>query len=499
MRKYSVALMIVLILFFTGANQSSADGYTSRLAGKDRFDVAVNVAKSGWSSADTVVIANYLAYADALAAAPLAYKHNAPILLTLPNDLSAATKNEIARLKAKSVIIVGGNGSVSEKVEKQLKDMGISSVERISGKDRFEVANNIATKMGRSSKVILTYGLNFPDALAIAPYAARNGFPILLTNTNTIPQSTKSLIQGWNVSQTIIVGGEGSVSRNVFNSVPKPYRIGGLDRFEVASNIANQFFSTQSEAFVATGMTFADALTGSVLAAKKNQPILLTSSSSIPNGTKNAILNNGYKGITILGGMGSVSNNIANQLKVLADGIVIMIDPGHGGSDPGASGHGLIEKELVLDISKRLALRLENSNYRVLMTRTGDTYPSLDDRIKMANESGANVFVSIHVNAFTSPSAHGTETYWNSTNSSTESKLLAEEIQKELVAALGTYNRGVKSGGFKVIRDTKIPSVLVEVAFISNPNDAKLLSEPAFRQKAADAIFKGITNYFNKF
>lgn len=479
-------------------NQASAEGYTSRIGGEDRFDVAANVAKSGWSSANTVIIANYKAYADALAAAPLAYKYDAPILLTQPNVLTSTTKNEIVRLNAKSVIVVGGSGSVSDQVVSQLKSLGVS-VERISGNNRFEVANNIAMKIGKSSKVVLAYGLNFPDALAIAPYAARNGFPILLTNNDAIPQSTKNLVHNWNVSQTIIVGGEGSVSKNVFNSVPNPHRIGGKNRFEVAANIASKYFSTQSESIVATGMTFADALTGSVLAAKTNKPILLTSSTSIPNETKNAIMNNGFESFTILGGIGSVSTGVANDLKVLGGGLVIVIDPGHGGSDPGASGYGEVEKELVLDISKRLEKRLVNSNYGVLMTRTDDTYPTLDERVKLANESGANAFVSIHVNAFTSSSAHGTETFWNATNASSDSKLLAEEIQKQLVAALGTYNRGVNGKqGFKVIKDTEIPSVLVEVAFVSNPNEAQLLSDPAFRQKAADAIYNGIINYFNK-
>lgn len=496
MKKYFVTGVLTLLFSFVLVFQVSAEGYTVRLDGQDRFQVAVNVSKNGWTTSSNVVLANYNAYADALAAAPLAYKKNAPILLTQPKTLTAATKQEIQRLRATSVTIVGGTGSISDAVVRELKSMGLS-VTRISGKDRFEVANNIALQVGKKDKVVLAYGLNFPDALAIAPYAARNGYSILLTNKDSLPASTKNIITQWNVNQTYIIGGTGSISQNVYNQVPNPLRIGGANRFEVAENIAGRFYSSQSHSYIATGMTFADALTGSVLAAKKNSPILLTAS-YIPSETKSAIINNGYQNFTVLGGTGSVSGSIFNQLSVSVVGKKIMVDPGHGGSDPGASGNGLVEKEIVLDVSKRLNSKLTNSMSKVLMTRTGDTYPSLDQRVNQANKSGADIFVSIHVNSYTTSSPNGTETWWNSTYASADSKLLAEEIQKEMVKTLGTTDRGVKHGSFKVITSTQIPSVLVEIAFISNPDDAKMLADSSFRHKAAEAIYRGIVNYFNK-
>jgi N-acetylmuramoyl-L-alanine amidase len=502
MKKVFVTYLFVAAFWIMAVFPASAEGYTTRIGGQDRFEVAVNVSKKGWPSANTVILANYDAYADALAAAPLAYKYNAPILLTQPGVLTAATKAEIDRLNATSVIAVGGPASISENVLSEIRKMGIKA-DRISGSDRFEVANNIALRIGKSSKVVLAYGLNFPDALAIAPYAARNGYPILLTNTNTLPSATKAIINQWGVSQTIIVGGEGSISKAVYDSVPNPYRIDGRNRFEVAANIANKYFGTRAQASIATGMSFADALTGSALAAKRNEPILLTTSTSIPNETRSAIINNGYQSFFIFGGPASVSEGIYNSLAVSVVGKTIMIDAGHGGSDPGAigttsGGTKLVEKELVLDMSKRIQSRLTSSMSKVLMTRTGDTYPTLNERVTKANNSGADIFVSMHVNSYSTSSPHGTETWWNSTYESADSKLLAEEIQKELVATLGTYDRGVKHGDFRVIKDTKIPSVLVEIAFVSNKGDADLLADPTFRQKAADAVYRGIISYFNK-
>jgi stage II sporulation protein D len=285
-----------------------------RLSGIDRFDVAINVSKAGWTSANNVVLANWEAFGDALAATPLAYKYNAPLLLTKSNALTPRVKDEIKRLKAKSVIIVGGAISVSENIVSELRGMGIS-VDRIAGNSRMEVANNIAKKIGPSSKVVIADGFNFPDALSIAPYAARNGYPILLTDPNhLLTSSTKNLIKSWNISQTIISGGPLSVSDTVYKSVPNPRRFGGNSRFEVSANIANAYFSTSSQAFITRGFIFADALTGSVLAAKNNSPILLIQPDKLTLPIENSIANNVFDQFTILGGPISVNESVAASL-----------------------------------------------------------------------------------------------------------------------------------------------------------------------------------------
>ncbi len=289
-----------------------------RLGGIDRFDVAVNVSKTGWTSAATVVLANWDAYGDALAATPLAYKHNAPILLTKSETLNTRTKAEIERLKARNVIIVGGPISVSENIVGELENMGIS-VRRISGKNRVEVANNIARDIGSSSKVVIADGFNFPDALSIAPYAARNGYPILLTDTKHLLQSsTQSIIDSWNISQTIISGGPLSVSDTVYNNVPNPVRFGGNSRFDVSAKIANTYFKNGSKAFITKGFVFADALTGSVLAAKENAPILLVQPDRLTTPIANSIEINGFDDFTILGGPISVNDSLAMNLPNLS-------------------------------------------------------------------------------------------------------------------------------------------------------------------------------------
>jgi putative cell wall-binding protein len=288
--------------------------HVERIAGKDRFEVAVNLSKKGWpSGSNTVVLSNYLAFADALTAGPLAYKQNAPVLLTQPAQLTEKTKTEITRLKAKKVFVVGGAGSVSENVVSQLKQMG-NTVERIGGKDRFEVSANIAKKLSNKGSAVVANGLNFPDALSISPYASRNELPILLTKPKEMPKviSDQLIIKG--VRSTIVVGGEASVSKDVLSKLPQARRIGGKDRFEVAVNIINQLGLNTDRVAVTTGMTFADALTGSVFAAKNNMPLLLTTKDTLPASTEQLFKNKAIRGYQIYGGVGSVSDNVVNKL-----------------------------------------------------------------------------------------------------------------------------------------------------------------------------------------
>lgn len=177
----------------------------------------------------------------------------------------------------------------------------------------------------------------------------------------------------------------------------------------------------------------------------------------------------------------------------------IAIDAGHGGSDSGATGNGLIEKEINLDVSKRVQKILEKSGVNVFMTRTDDTFYSLDERVTRAVNAGADTFVSIHTNSFGKESANGTETYYSTASlnpRAADSKKLAEFIHTRLVEAMGTYDRGVKTAGFRVIKANPLPAALVELAFISNKSDAQKLASDTYRDKAADAIAKGIIDYY---
>ncbi|KOS28091.1 N-acetylmuramoyl-L-alanine amidase, partial [Bacillus anthracis] len=187
----------------------------------------------------------------------------------------------------------------------------------------------------------------------------------------------------------------------------------------------------------------------------------------------------------------------------------IIIDPGHGGIDPGKDTKGLHERKIVLDTSLRLQKLLEkNTPFTALLTRKADTRPgknqksSLEKRVKFAKENNGDIFVSIHANA-SKDNAQGTETYYYKSSKTEktnphvkDSHVLAEKIQNRLVEALQTRDRGVKHDDLYVIRENKMPAVLTELAFIDNDIDNSKLATENGRQIAAEAIYEGILDYY---
>jgi len=180
----------------------------------------------------------------------------------------------------------------------------------------------------------------------------------------------------------------------------------------------------------------------------------------------------------------------------------IVIDAGHGGSDPGGVGTGMQEKNIVIDVAKRFRdlLKADTADtagggaWVVNLTRTDDTYVGLSARASYANSIGADRFMSIHSNAFSDPSANGTETFAYSEGG--QGAALRNLVQEEMIAAWGLRNRGNKTANFAVLRETSMPAVLHELAFITNATDAAKLGSAAERQKAAEAHLRAIQRHY---
>src|SRR5690625_3085217 len=174
---------------------------------------------------------------------------------------------------------------------------------------------------------------------------------------------------------------------------------------------------------------------------------------------------------------------------------IVFLDAGHGGSDPGASGNGLREKDLTLDIAKRTKKQLEAAGFTVIMSRTTDKFPELSERTEHANRSKADIFVSIHIN---SGGGTGIETWKMAKGPKpSESNKLATHIQNETIKQTKMRDRGVKDGNLHVNRESNMPSALVEVGFIDTVADANKLKQTSFKNKAAKGIANGIKKYFN--
>jgi N-acetylmuramoyl-L-alanine amidase len=174
----------------------------------------------------------------------------------------------------------------------------------------------------------------------------------------------------------------------------------------------------------------------------------------------------------------------------------VVIDPGHGGPDPGAVGiDGLRETDVVLDVSLQVARLLQARGVQVLLTRTTEVDVDLPPRVTLANSSGADVFVSLHANALSMerPDVNGIETFYFAGG---RSQSLAEAIQQQLMAVSpGTPDRGARPGRFFVIRRTVMPSALAEMGFVTGEVDAPRLADPAYRRRLAQAVAAGILNY----
>ncbi|MGM0754190.1 MAG: cell wall-binding repeat-containing protein [Bacillota bacterium] len=282
---------------------------TARLYGQDRYGTAAEISEESWESVDTVIITRGNEYPDALVGTPLAYQLEAPILLTNGATLSKETVEEIDRLGAEHALILGGEGAVPKKIEAELDELGLS-VDRIGGNDRFETAAYVANELGHSETAVVAYGYDFPDALAVAPYAAQHGYPILLTKTDSIPEPTGFALQ--DIENTYVIGGAGVIGEDL--TFKNGERLAGDTRYDTAAAIYNEFQGPTSHAVVATGQDFADALTGSVFAAINEVPLLLVKKDDLPQQTKGLVMENGLKHFMVLGGEGAVESGVVEKL-----------------------------------------------------------------------------------------------------------------------------------------------------------------------------------------
>lgn len=166
----------------------------------------------------------------------------------------------------------------------------------------------------------------------------------------------------------------------------------------------------------------------------------------------------------------------------------VVIDAGHGGKDGGSVWNGLIEKKLCLDVAKRVESGLKSRGVKTVMTRRSDSFVELDQRARLANRVPSSIFVSIHFNGSRKTLISGGEVYYRSARG----RILASAVSRTIKSRVTGGSRGIFQGDFKVLRETRMPAVLVECGYISNKREARRCADPAHRQKLADAIVSGL-------
>lgn len=295
---------------------------SKRLAGDNRILTAVEISKEGWpEGSEAVVLAYSEDFPDALTGTVLAKAYDAPVLLTGSKSLTAETAQEIERLEAKTVFILGGTGVVSTEIENELSEE--YDVERIGGADRFETAADIAAYLYEKEKLesdqaVVAYGRDFPDALAVSSWAAHKGVPVLLTETDNLPEATAKALEDLEIAKTVITGETGVISTKVENLLPEPTRYGGNNRYDTAIEIITGLEQNTDTMFVATGRDFPDALAGSALAAKQGKAVLLVEDVLENSVTEFLQSQEGEVNMVyVLGGDSVVSPSVLNQIVTL--------------------------------------------------------------------------------------------------------------------------------------------------------------------------------------
>lgn len=294
----------------------SPEPETSRIYGEDRITTALEIAQQAFpTGADTIVLARADDFPDALAGAPLAYKFQAPILLTYSDRLPQEVSQAIAAFQPKKIFILGGTGAVSLNVENKLRSL--TAVERIAGGDRYLTAAAVASKLKTKGQAIVVNSANFPDAISAASHAAYQGKPILLTSANTLVPSIEDTLNKYSVTKTEVIGGTGAINNPVLARLPEPERISGPDRFATSAEVINTHKPQGRILFLATGLNFPDALTGGILASSNTSNIMLLPSTG-PTEAQLAVLKNiGARKVLALGGELAVSEDVIRRVEML--------------------------------------------------------------------------------------------------------------------------------------------------------------------------------------
>lgn len=295
-------------------------------AGDRRYDTAVELSKSEFNSADTIVLAGGYALADGLAATPIATYYRSPLLLVENGNIPEVTKNEIKRLGAKNVIIVGGTTVVNQAVENQLLSMGISKITRLGGANRYETSLLVAQFIDRNlyniENIVVTNGLGEADALSIAPVAGRDNMPIILVKSNEIPSSTYNWLRGEGIKNAYIIGGKTAITDNILNQLNdislsdiSENRLGGSTRYETNAFIIDKFYgSSTSKVYLSKGLQLIDALSSGPIAALENSPVVLANNDL--TATQRSILAKRSTNVIVQAGHG-ISSNVTEALRDL--------------------------------------------------------------------------------------------------------------------------------------------------------------------------------------
>ena len=293
---------------------ASASTTEDKIVGSNRTDTAVKISKEGWYSADTVILVNDAAIPDALTATPLAHAKKAPILLTGKGGLTKATADEIKRLGAKDVIMIGGDAVLPAKIEKDLKALNVKA-DRVKGATREETALAIAKRLDGIKDVseiaVVNSTTGLADAVSVAAAAAEKGMPIILANPKKGLSAAEKFIKGEAIKASFVIGGKTALPEKLVSNLPSRQRIEGSNRNDTNAKVIEKFYGDKEldNIYVAKDgrggdSQLIDALAVGALAAKNGAPVLIASK-KLSETQVNVINTKKIDTITQVGGKGN--------------------------------------------------------------------------------------------------------------------------------------------------------------------------------------------------
>ena len=295
----------------------------TRIDGVDRFDTALRISGKRGSTADVIYVANGYNYPDALSAAPAAVKGNGPLLLIPGDSVPPTVVNEIRRLAPKTIVVVGGEAAVSRAAYNALAALA-PAIRRDGAVDRFATSRLIATNAfpaGATLAYIAT-GNGFADALSASAAAGHRGAPVILVDGTAagLDSATAQTLATLGVTSVIVVGGPAAVSTGVEAGLKAiagmtVNRIGGVDRFAVASALNADAFPDGTPVYVASAYNFPDALAGAALAGSQGAALYLSPTPCIYRGVVQDFINIQAPSVTLLGGTSVLSQGVQSYLN----------------------------------------------------------------------------------------------------------------------------------------------------------------------------------------
>ncbi|MBK4346476.1 cell wall-binding repeat-containing protein [Lacisediminihabitans changchengi] len=296
---------------------------SSRVAGTDRYDTAVQISQKNFAAGVPVAyIASGENFPDALSAVPIAAARRAPLLLATSAAVPANVLAELARLQPQQIVVVGGPSAISASAFAQLSSVS-PSVVRISGTDRFGTSIAVGSSLyGPANPATTAYiatGANFPDAISAASAAGSQRAPLLLVDgsATAVPSAIADSLRSFGVTKLVIVGGEAAISAGMTSALGAfgtVTRIAGPDRYSTSASVNAAAFPAATSAYLATGTAYADGLTGGAVAGANSVPLFLSPQSCVPASVIDQMVRTRTATLTLLGGASALGDGVSGLM-----------------------------------------------------------------------------------------------------------------------------------------------------------------------------------------